>query len=223
MLNLMQTNENECVWVKLLNFLDNPTDLKFRCGKCFACKHKDGDLRMPVTERYWTQTTPKLQIPVYSLSCCNKEYSLDPDLLKKLLSKTVGELHADPPSWVLVYVPKEDGDANKKTFLWLAQELGLQTCVYLEAVPCAGSMAKAYTQVVREEIVKNKFRFLNSHFPADHFNILIYDDAMKSGLTLDHVCAPFFKRNPNRKIVAFVNTIWNGGELSEPECNTFDL
>jgi len=81
---------------------------------------------------------------------------------------------------------------------------------YITTRPGSKSMTQSHTKEVREEVLQNKFTLDIGKIPAG--NILIYDDAMKSGMTLDEVCTPFSER----KVVAIVQSIWCLRDYPEP-------
>lgn len=102
--------------------------------------------------------------------------------------------------------------ANKQECELLAEALDLEMFEYITTRPGSESMTKSQTTEVRELVLRNKFIFNTEAIPKG-YNILIYDDAMKSGMTLDKVCEPF---GDEREVVAVVKTLYPLRELPAP-------
>jgi len=115
----------------------------------------------------------------------------------------------------LTYVPNDSKTTNKDFCKKLSEELQLEMFEYITVIPNYGSMTKANTKNVRERVIQ-KYKFCTNNLPARHYNVLIYDDAVKSGMTLDKVAQTLKEQNPDRMIISVVDTIWNGGDLPDP-------
>ncbi len=111
---------------------------------------------------------------------------------------------------MITYVPDSKG-RNKSECEALASALGLEMFEFVTPQPGSGSMTAAKTHEVRERTIKDKFVFDLPKIPYER-NVVIYDDAAKSCMTLDVICQVL----GNRKIVALVKTIWNCQGLPPP-------
>jgi len=218
MKEMFNPNHQECIWVKLLDFLGQKTEPEFKCQKCTRCNPKDGDVRMVTTEECWQQFTPRHKIPVFAFGKTNHECVMDLDRVKDVLLTYRADIAADPPAWKITYVPDSKGQSkNKNQCMAISKALGFEMFEYITSDPRAGSMVGANTRQVRERILKDKFIFAEKMIPPPHYNIVLYDDSIKSGMTLDKVVEPLLSnQGADRKILVIVDNLWDCPDLPEP-------
>lgn len=117
--------------------------------------------------------------------------------------------NSDPPNWWLTYVPSSaDDKKNMRNWKDLAQALRYASFEYVASKDSAGSMTAANSQPVREDVIAKKFPHDAFNLPAipSYGNVIIYDDAMKSGMTIDAVAAPLLKMG--KKVIGMVDRIF---------------
>lgn len=121
----------------------------------------------------------------------------------------------DPNKWVVVYIPGGQRGTNEQ----VAKDLGallndMHVTTFVETN--SGSMTNANTAAERKRVLESKFQFLPKRVP--HANIILFDDAMKSGETLDYVADLFDSVGTKGRVVALVPTLWGKGDgISEVE------
>lgn len=131
-------------------------------------------------------------------------------------------LSTDPSRWTLTYVPQSNTEYedpredNKSDCQAIAQELKLSISDFIEVNPNSKErMTFLRTKEKREECIKDRLLFDLSKVAPDT-NVIIYDDVLRSGRTMDKVGEALRKDNPTRKILGIVQTFAVCNELPKP-------
>lgn len=93
--------------------------------------------------------------------------------------------------------------------------MGFASFEFLESIPNAPGLSNANNDHVRKERIKNKFKFKKFE-NLDNDGIIIYDDAMKSGTTIDYVSKSF----KGHRVIAIVDRIY---QTEGANIETFEL
>ena len=201
----------ECIWARILQALGDA--FNGRCGRCSVCNPKD-DFKDPIPRTVrdrnicYTCKTPG-GIPVFGLGVRQDNVVVSVPRVRRLLQQHVPLVGANPPACALTFIP---GRGNQNEDIWkeLAQELALPNFSFLKPEDNAGSVTACNTDVGRQEILRKKFvTFDFSNLPNTAL-VIIYDDAMKSGATLDFVAKQLLESG--RSVVAIVDKIWRTDE-----------
>jgi len=216
--SLLSTSNSEsfCMWQRLLSFLGQVRD-EWRCEHfCTRCAPRQGDLRVQEVEIYFRATT-NTGIPILALAENKRVTTLDPDVIQQALISAKVDVAANPPAWVLTFIPNS-GPENKQDAFVLAEALGLEIRDFITPDHSAGSMTGANTEEVRLGIIARKFRgnFWDSEtvarLVAAKRNVVIYDDTAKSGMTIDAATKPL--TDAGLTVIALVGTIYTGNGLT---------
>lgn len=211
----IRPESDKCLWRHLLMFLGQVENEGFRCLQCTFCLPKDGDLRAVNPQVYYRRKTPRFNISVYGFAQGSEVPSISDEVIKKALLENEQSIVAFPPNWRIAYIPTRN-DANEKDCQEIAKWLGMDYFCFVRRKSTAGSMTLQSTQETRQQVIDDKFDFLLENIPpCTEGGVLLYDDAMKSGYTIEKVAEPLLKRGIT--VVGLVKTFWTQRDMAPAE------
>jgi predicted amidophosphoribosyltransferase len=69
-------------------------------------------------------------------------------------------------------------------------------------------MTNSHTDEVRKQGIRDKFFLDENKLPPPFYKVLVYDDAAKSGKTMDKIVSFLKRNNQDRHVIGLVNSIW---------------
>mmetsp|Transcript_18358 Transcript_18358/g.25726 ORF Transcript_18358/g.25726 Transcript_18358/m.25726 type:complete len:479 (+) Transcript_18358:451-1887(+) len=205
-----ELNKNPaCCWRFILKQFGKSVDDDWKCGTCSGSDcDPGGDVRTDpfAGEEYCYRCVTRGGLVVYGLCEAGEDLDLDIDRIKAIVENHIPELIKDPPKWTLTYVPDSTG-ANEMTFKSIAEALGnMEQADYITSDPSKEKMRGANNETARKAVIDSeKFSFNRQKMPQSG-NVIIYDDCMVSGTTLDHVVKPLQARGLH--VTAIVHRIY---------------
>ncbi|KAJ3005545.1 hypothetical protein HKX48_000617, partial [Thoreauomyces humboldtii] len=181
-----------CVWKELLHKLGDPTiPNDFVCNRCTGtrCDPPDSD-DLPsdpfAGRRYCSRRLTAKGLTVYGLHKPQVDFDMGPDRLRIFAAAFMPGYQELPARWCVSYIP--DGEARvREAASDLALALQLELVDFVTLDPAVGeSMMDAKTDEDRQNALC-KYRFDKAKLPPPGTKVLLYDDVMKTGTTLDHV------------------------------------
>ncbi len=109
-----------------------------------------------------------------------------------------------------------NSNINKFPCEKIAENMGLTTFEFINYNSGYNYKEVSETNKVEQAIFKHTLGAFDLDRVPDK-NILIYDDAVKSGLSIDEVAKQIRSKYPNSKIVAIAQVVWTGRDLPPTE------
>lgn len=191
------------------------------CSICDATAHPHTHTRrIAVVWKFELSFGEGRKVSGFAFGHNNEVLELDPADLEQLLEEHFPDVR--PSEWEVVFIPGTAGNAEKAQEI--AKHFGAHcssfvTPVYPEDDRYEVSLMTAQTDFIREQRLGKKFppaAFDNEEIrriASRGKNVLIYDDAVKSGFTARHVLAPLLEElSSSKKLVLAVSRSY-GAEL----------
>lgn len=137
--------------------------------------------------------------------------NVDPERIQRLLDHVLPGVSVSPPTYGMAYVPDTEG-RNKENITFCCEELLLVPCHFasISADHDRTKSSRAIKPVeMKQDNADNKFEFDISTraIPGHIDNIVLYDDFMDTGTTLDTVASPLL--HVKKQVVCLVKQIGN--------------
>jgi len=195
----------ECLWRSLLVHMQRPPAENWACGKCSVCLPEvDDEIQADAAadmEVCYRAITPG-GVPVYSLGMHQDQVLLDSEKIRAILAQFVKQLSIDPPSWMIAFVPSAS-QPNKQNCTSLSQALSMQLLDYVDIIS-AEKVTGLPTLEQRQQVANRKFGFRLPQLPCE--GVLLYDNVMSSGATIDAVARGFLAQGI--KVVGLVQKLY---------------
>lgn len=210
---------NSCPWRSLqlcFSLGQNADWNEWSCGRCSYCDKSVGFTEadpFEMSTRYWKQTTPKLEVDVYSFFAPNE--TMDLDHIRNVCDEVLEGVAVVPANWILVPVPSTNSDVLKNANS-LGTELAMDivNCFSLDSNKKERKMVNANTNATQAQVLEKYI--LNENILIQQYggigNILLYDDCIRNGATIDYLVSLLRQQKYDGTIVAVTNTFFGSPE-----------
>lgn len=206
-------NKPSCCWRHLLKWSCSQDLPGWKCQNCSGSECKpEGDILPDLyagNEVCYHAMTPQ-GLQVYSLAQAGETPSYDIERLKDLFFKYTPEVAIDPPLWTFVFIPHlANEDAHKANAELIAEGLGLTVheCVLSDPQKKHLKMKGANNDAARKAVLDSGKLSLDLGKVPKFGNVLLYDNVMISGQTLDFIGMQLERRG--LRVVCLVDCIYH--------------
>lgn len=203
--------QKACVWRQLLHQLDDFTvAVDYRCGQCSAVECLDAYQAVRMDTFAGSNLVFKSRTPAGTDVLClgepNTYVDMDPNRLQAIASKELPHAAAVPALWVVSCITDRKAEVAKRA-REVAEALDF---LYVDLVSIKagdhGSMKDAKTDAERA-VVLSKYELDASQVP-DFGHLLLFDDVLNTGTTMDHIVDRIKQVNPNITVIGLTETTY---------------
>jgi len=218
--------QENCIWRQLLSRLLDPSVVDgWTCGKCSAksCKGSYNKIRYDEfagSNFLYRKIVGSTNTPVLCLHEPEDALDFDPHRLEAIAEKFLDHYGTVPAEWVVGCIPNQDGRVRKQAEE-LASALNLDFCDFImRDSRCTLSMKTAKTDEERQKAVA-KYSLDAEKIPLCR-RVLLFDDVLNTGTTMDHVVKLIKNVYPSLEITGLVEKFYGADSveqlsLKEPE------
>jgi superfamily II DNA or RNA helicase len=183
----LNDNKGDCLWKRLLDQLDDRTITHdFRCQICHLCdgQAEDEPAVNPYagSNKFLSLSTPGC-VPVLGLGRPGVASDFSSDRILELAKSQLTGFDSIPNLWSVGFIPDGAGKVEKMA-RDIAASLELEVFAFV-LNKNTSSMKTAKTPEQQATVLK-KYSFLDTQLPPLG-NILLYDDVINTGTTMDHI------------------------------------
>ena len=185
--------DNQCLWRFMLSHFEGQHNPNLNCGRCSGMQCSPGNDIAPNSQAqgnvFYKITTPVSNVDILALNLYGESLEIDEERVKEILYDQRPSMVAEPAAkWTICPLPDSAGENVTNAKLIASMLDNVEVSTFISKNPLEKRKVMGASVLKRKEILSNKFTFNWECLPKVG-NVLLYDNVVSSGDTIDAVVA----------------------------------